>query len=127
MEVEKSPVVSKKRSVRSWVWEHFTSSSDNDEYATCNHCTTKVSGRNGTNKLKHHLLSAHQIIKPQDSTTVKSTKKMKLDDPQAASITTKLYHSCHFFISTELLERISSLRHTYLFRQSRRVQNLQNL
>ena len=126
MEVEKSPVT-KKRSVRSWVWEHFKLSSDQDENATCNHCAKQVSGRNGTNKLKHHLLSVHQIIKPQDSTaTVKSTKKMKLDDPQAASITTKLYRSSASNF-TDYLERISLLQPTFLFQQFPRAQNLQNL
>jgi hypothetical protein len=86
--MEISPQSAKKRSVRSWVWEHFKVSSPTE--ASCNHCVDLVSSINGTNKLKHHLLS-HSIFKPETNTTVKATKRMKTENPLQQVITTKLY------------------------------------
>ena len=93
VEVQNSPNTAKKRSVRSWVWEYFTVNSENGHEASCVRCAGKVSASNGTNKLKHHLSSVHQIFKPEVSISSPKpiNKRMRVDNHDQTIFNTKLY------------------------------------
>jgi hypothetical protein len=60
----------RKRNVRSWLWEFFEDLAN--EKAKCCSCGTIIDHANGTNSMKHHLSSQHQIfncnkkLKPQE-------------------------------------------------------------
>lgn len=91
--MESPPKATKKRKVRSWVWEHFKPSTS--EVASCNHCGELVSIINGTNRMKNHLM-AHGVLKP-ETTLPSEVKKIKTENPLQQVITTKLYVSLILF------------------------------
>jgi hypothetical protein len=93
----------KKRKLRSWLWEHYKASPSDLPEATCNHCGVVIITSNGTNKMKNHLVS-HSIFKS-DSTNPSETKKPKPENPLHQVITTKLYVFYFLFTVNSLFAR----------------------
>lgn len=86
----------RKRNVRSWLWEFFEDLAN--EKAKCCSCGAIIDHANGTNSMKHHLSTQHQIFN--------SNKKLKPQEfKDSFLLTSKLYvfhlfsfsFSCLFF------------------------------
>ena len=59
MEKEESPNKKIRKNLRSWLWDHFEDLAE--QKAKCMICSFLVDHSKGTNSMKHHLQSQHNI------------------------------------------------------------------
>ncbi len=78
----------KKRKQRSWLWEYFTTETKN--VCKCKTCSELIDHEKGTNSMKHHMKSKHQITQEDDDCRI---KKQAIEFNNASSLTLKLYDS----------------------------------